>query len=83
MNFPKEDWEQLAQLIGYDLSGFSELPYVSDETYETALKMHETGKTEDAAKIEYLEDTLDAVRKSLKEIVPMVFRIHVEDLTAS
>ena len=32
--FPQDDQEQLAQLIGYSLSGFSELSYVSDETYD-------------------------------------------------
>ena len=36
MDFSDNDWEQFAQLIGYSLSGFSELPYVSDETYEQA-----------------------------------------------
>jgi len=36
MNFYKEDWEQLAQLIGYSLSGFGDLSYVSDKTYEAA-----------------------------------------------
>jgi hypothetical protein len=30
----REDAEQFAQLIGYSLSGFSELSYVSDEAYE-------------------------------------------------
>lgn len=32
MGIPDEDFEQLAQLIGYSVSGFSELSYVSDET---------------------------------------------------
>ena len=36
MNFSQEDREQFAQLIGYSLSGFSELSYVSDETYNRA-----------------------------------------------
>ena len=31
--FPREDREQFAQLIGYSLSGFGDLSYVSDETY--------------------------------------------------
>ena len=34
MDFPREDREQFAQLIGYSLSGFSELSYVRDSTYE-------------------------------------------------
>lgn len=36
MEFSQNDREQFAQLIGYSLSGFSELPYVSDETYDQA-----------------------------------------------
>jgi len=32
---------QLAQLIGYSLSGFSELDYVSDEMYDAAIKKTE------------------------------------------
>lgn len=39
MDFPKEDYEQLAQLIGYSLSGFGTLPYVTDETYDRAEAM--------------------------------------------
>lgn len=31
MNFAREDHEQLAQLIGYSVSGFGELSYASDE----------------------------------------------------
>ncbi len=36
MKFSQEDREQFAQLIGYSLSGFGELSYVSDETYSAA-----------------------------------------------
>jgi hypothetical protein len=36
MDFPQEDWEQLAQLIGYSLAGFGTLSYVSDATYNAA-----------------------------------------------
>jgi hypothetical protein len=34
--FSQEDEEQFAQLIGYSLSGFGDLSYVSDETYYRA-----------------------------------------------
>lgn len=40
MEFSQNDREQFAQLIGYSLSGFSELSYVSDETYELAAAQH-------------------------------------------
>ena len=36
MPWSDEDREQFAQLIGYSLSGFGELSYVSDETYKRA-----------------------------------------------
>ena len=37
MPFSDEDREQFAQLIGYSLSGFGDLDYVSDETYDKAV----------------------------------------------
>jgi hypothetical protein len=36
IDFSREDREQFAQLIGYSLSGFSELSYVRDKTYIAA-----------------------------------------------
>ncbi len=38
LDFSQEDWEQFAQLTGYSLSGFAELHYVSDETYNKTLE---------------------------------------------
>lgn len=32
MDFPQEDLEQFAQLMGYSISGYHELSYVSDES---------------------------------------------------
>ncbi len=39
MKFEDEDHEQLAQLIGYSVSGFGDLSYASDEAVEAADKM--------------------------------------------
>ncbi len=50
-----DDWRQLAQLIGYSLSGYSELGYVDDASYDAAVAMHERGLTEDKARIATLE----------------------------
>ena len=36
MEFPREDRVQFAQLIGYSLSGFGELSYVSNVAYARA-----------------------------------------------
>lgn len=41
LEFPQEDREQFAQLIGTSLSLFGDLPYVSDETYTIAKEMAE------------------------------------------
>lgn len=43
--FTGEDREQFAQLIGYSVSGFGELPYVSEDAYDAA--MVEARKLED------------------------------------
>lgn len=34
LGFSASDWEQFSQLLGYSVSGFSELSYVRDETWE-------------------------------------------------
>jgi hypothetical protein len=44
MQYSDEDREQFAQLIGYSLSGFGELSYVSDKTYNTAAAQPVYGK---------------------------------------
>ena len=41
MNFSNEDREHFAQLIGYSVSGFGSLSYVSDESYDRASKAAE------------------------------------------
>lgn len=41
LDFPREDHVQFAQLIGYSVSGFGELSYVSDEDYERAASLAE------------------------------------------
>jgi hypothetical protein len=38
LDFPREDWEQFAQLIGYSLSGFGDLSYVSNRVWNAAEK---------------------------------------------
>ena len=48
MDFPQEDWEQLAQLIGYSLDGFGTLSYVTDETYDRAATQAATSGSEQA-----------------------------------
>ena len=79
LDFSQEDREQFAQLIGYSVSGFGSLSYVREETYSAAVEAS-AGVPELEARNAYLRETLDAVRKGLKEIVPQVFAIHPDDL---
>lgn len=78
--FPQEDREQFAQLIGYSLSGFSELGYVRNDTYDAACKMSEDGLTEEEARIRSLEETLKEIRKHARELACSAFGIHPDDL---
>lgn len=80
MEFSQEDREQFAQLIGYSLSGFSELSYVSNYSYGAAVMMYEKESDEKDARIAHLEETLKNVREGLKTVVPELFRIHPDDL---
>lgn len=83
MEFSIEDREQFAQLIGYSLSGYGELSYVTDDSYNAARKMFDDGLTEEHARIKALEEALDTVREGLKIAVPAVFRIHPDDLAST
>ena len=80
MDFPAEDHEQFAQLIGYSLSGFSELSYVSDETFNAAERMSESEETVEEARIAVLEETLAEIRKPLRVAAVAAFQIHADDL---
>ena len=80
MNFDQGDSEQFAQLIGYSLSGFSSLSYVSDETYGAASAMSEGENNELLARISDLESTLEELRSHLRPAACAVFRIHPDDL---
>jgi hypothetical protein len=82
MEFSREDREQFAQLIGYSLDGFGELSYVSDDTFNAAILMHETGASEKDALIASLEETLAAVRAGLRDAAAAAFQIHPDNLVA-
>lgn len=80
MDFSREDWEQLAQLIGYSLSGFGGLSYVSGDTYAAADAMFRGRMTEERARIVSLETTLADVREGLRHAAVAAFDIHPDTL---
>ena len=81
--FDNADREQFAQLIGYSLSGFGSLSYVSDETYDAAANMAAADFDEKDARIAELEETLAQARKGVRDAAVALFEVHPEDLSNS
>lgn len=76
-----DDRQQLAQLIGYSLSGYGELGYVSDDAYGAAAAMADEGLSEKDARIAHLEHELFMVRSALREPIARLFGVHPDDLS--
>lgn len=82
LDFSDEDRAQFAQLIGYSLSGYGDLSYVSDEAYDSAeIMMNNPDYTESQAQIEVLKSHLTEAREGVKLAATALFRIHEDDLT--
>lgn len=79
MTFSDEDRAQFAQLIGYSLSGYRSLGYVSDDAYRAAEAMVD-GTDERDARIDTLTEELTELRDSLREPMARLFGIHPDDL---
>lgn len=81
MPFPREDWEQFYQLIGYSVSGYAELDNVSDEMKDAA-ELMALNPEEDPreARIAALEVKLAYVRKKLRKGVAELYGLHPDDL---
>ena len=78
--FPREDWVQFAQLIGYSVDGWSSLSYVTDQDYEAVQLMVEEGTSEWQARAESLEDTLNTLKAGIVDAMSVLFEIHPDDL---
>lgn len=80
MNFTDEDREQFAQLIGYSVSGFSELPYASDEALELAASYETEPVKRLEQRIVHLENVLMNLRQNLRQPIADLYGIHPDDL---
>ena len=78
MEFPKEDWQQFNQLIGYSHSGIHGM---DEESWQAAEAMYRTGMTEHEARYNHARDTLNMLRKNLRNPMAELFEIHPDDLT--
>jgi len=82
MDFTDEDRQQFAQLIGYSLSGYSELrSYVDDAAYAAAMEKSKNSKKSDM-EIErnYYRAELRALKKALQKPMARLFEKHPDDL---
>ncbi len=80
LDFSDEDRRQFAQLIGYSLSGYSELRYVDHLAYLTAKKMYKQQISEEQAKIIILEELISSLKEQLREPISELYEIHPDDL---
>lgn len=80
IEFDREDREQLAQLIGYSLSGFADLSYVTDDTYSIAEAsfvnpdLHWRDE-----KIALLEERLQSLQELLRAPMATLYGMHPDD----
>lgn len=81
MPFDAEDRMQLAQLLGYSLSGYGDLSFVTNESYETARTMYDEGITDTRdARIATLEMELFRVRAGMRDTIAHLYGLHPDDL---
>lgn len=76
MRFPRADWEQFNQLMGYSHSGAP----VSDEIRDAAWAAFQAGKTVDEARADYFRERLEDIAEGFKEGVSALYGIHPDDL---
>jgi len=82
-NFSDEDRQQFAQLIGYSLSGYADLSYVSDEAYDAAQAMADDPTIKDyKARNKVLTAQLNEARDHVRNAAVSLFRINPDDLNA-
>ncbi len=80
MDFTDDDRTQFAQLIGYSVSGFGELNYVDDATFNAALAISEAEPdvTEDSIRTANAETKLEELKETLKPAVELLYNIGLD-----
>ena len=78
--FTLEDRMQFTQLIGYSLSGYGELSYVSDASVEAAYRVAKEGLDERDATIAYYKELVESLKDQLRAPIADLYSIHPDDL---
>lgn len=81
IEFSQDDQQHFAQLIGYSLSGYGDLSYVDDASYEAAATMAEDGLDEKDARIATLTQKLTDLKAALRLPMAELFGVHPDDLS--
>lgn len=81
-DYPKEDRQQFAQLIGYSLSGYAELTsYVDNEAYFAAVeKSKGSNKSDDRMRADHLRKQLAYIKRALRKPIAALYEMHPDDL---
>lgn len=82
LDFSNEDRQQFAQLLGYSVSGYSDLSYVDSYAYSriSSTTQDSTQEEQLKARIDYLENQIKELKKQLREPIAALFEIHPDDL---
>lgn len=72
MGFSQDDWKQFAQLIGYSVSGWGGLSYVTPTDVEIVDRMISTGKTEESIKVDCYADILERLRSNIRKATELL-----------
>lgn len=76
IKFNQTDREQFAQMLGYSLSGYGDLSYVSNETYNAAHAMAEGATGSDLElRNQALQAELDSIKETCRKVEDMMSQI--------
>jgi len=82
LGFSDEDWDQFAQLIGYSVSAWGGLSYVSSENCKVGDSMVDNpAQSEIEIRIQVLGELVNMLKKTLAKPIAELYGIAVEDLT--
>ena len=76
MDFTAEDRVQFAQLIGYSLNGFGELPYVDDTSFMAA----KISTKKEVSREQVAQLRLETLCREIRRPMAKLFGVHPDDL---
>ena len=75
MDFPKNDWEQFYQLIGYSFGGYSELQRIDDDAYNEARIQEELLIKRSQGTESTISETIEELEDKLSDAYETIFNL--------